>query len=59
MTIRSKWLDADGDEWWDIQGQGFRLAGRSPTSAMSGLAREYVEDRWGPLTPYHPNDQES
>lgn len=49
--IISKWLDGGGDEWWEIEGEGYRLAGRSSTSSMSGWTRSEVAARFGTLTP--------
>lgn len=51
MKILSRWLDRDGEEWWQIEGVGWRLAGRSPGGAMDGWERKEVEKRFGPLRP--------
>lgn len=51
-ALLRKWLDKDGDEWWEYPNGTFRLTGRSSTSAMSNLDRDVVEQQWGPLRPY-------
>lgn len=52
FKVVGRYLDATGDEWWEVEGEGFLLAGRSRNGAMSGWDRDAVEARFGQLTEY-------